>query len=83
MAHALALVANTEQIDAAVLDINLAGDTIYPVAHELVRRAVPIVFATGYNESAILPEFAGAARCEKPIEAHRLIAALAAMRTPR
>lgn len=37
-------------IDAAVLDVNLHGRTIYAVADTLARRGVPIVYATGYGE---------------------------------
>lgn len=80
VAQALALVAGGVQIDGAVLDINLAGDPIYPVAEALNLRAIPMVFATGYDASAILPAFAATTRCEKPLEAHRLVAALKAAR---
>ena len=48
--------------DAAVLDVNLAGDRIYPVADALSRRNVPFVFVTGY--SAGVP--AGRARRAPP-----------------
>ncbi|MBT3071245.1 response regulator [Rhodomicrobium sp. Az07] len=34
--------------DVAVLDINVAGETITPVAEELERRNIPFVFASGY-----------------------------------
>jgi CheY-like chemotaxis protein len=40
-------------IDAAVLDINLAGRPSFPVADPLLRRGVPVIFATGYGD---LPE---------------------------
>jgi hypothetical protein len=35
------------QLDGAILDVNLAGDTCYPLANALRSRGVPIAFATG------------------------------------
>lgn len=46
---ALALV-QTEAIDAAVLDVNVRGERIDPVAHALFERGIPVLFATGYSE---------------------------------
>ena len=40
--------------DAAVLDVNLGGDRVYPVADALSRRNVPFVFVTGYG-TGVLP----------------------------
>src|SRR5262249_55134475 len=40
-------------IDAAVLDINLAGTMVYPVADELVARGIPFVFVTGYGIESV------------------------------
>jgi DNA-binding response OmpR family regulator len=51
MERALA-VAATEQIDAALLDVNIRGSPIDPVADLLRSRGVPMVFATGYGHSA-------------------------------
>lgn len=53
---ALALVEDSgTPIDAAVLDVNLAGREIFPVAEALARRRTPFVFATGYGRAS-LPE---------------------------
>lgn len=41
--------ARTASLDAAVLDINLAGERSYPVADVLKRRGIPYLFATGYG----------------------------------
>ncbi|MCC6918290.1 MAG: GAF domain-containing protein [Alphaproteobacteria bacterium] len=41
--------------DAAVLDVNLGTGTSIPVAEELIRRAIPFVFATGYGDSITIP----------------------------
>jgi DNA-binding response OmpR family regulator len=47
--------ARTEALDAAVLDVDLQGEKIFPVAQALQARDIPFVFATGYHTS-ILPE---------------------------
>ncbi len=40
-----------QPIDAAVLDANLNGRSVIPVAEVLARRGIPFVFATGYGEA--------------------------------
>lgn len=51
---ALALTfAESEALDLAILDVNLAGETIYPVVAALARRGVPFVFSTGYGSAGI------------------------------
>jgi len=42
-----------EEIDAAVLDINLAGEKVFPVADRLDSNHVPFVFASGYGEAGL------------------------------
>jgi CheY-like chemotaxis protein len=46
----------TAQLDAAVLDINVGGAVVFPVADVLGERGVPIIFATGYGSKG-LPEY--------------------------
>lgn len=43
-----------ERIDLALLDVNLGGEKVYPVADVLAERGVPFVFLTGYG-SGLLP----------------------------
>jgi DNA-binding response OmpR family regulator len=58
--------ADRETCDAAVLDVNLAGERIYPVADILSRRNIPFVFVTGYG---VLPgEYASRPRVCKPFK---------------
>jgi len=58
--------ADRERCDAAVLDVNLAGERIYPVADILSRRKIPFVFVTGYG---VLPgEYANRPRLCKPFK---------------
>ena len=42
-------------LDIAVLDVNLSGETSFPIADALRRKGVPFVFATGYGESIAVP----------------------------
>lgn len=40
-------------IDGAILDVNLAGEKVYPVADILAARQIPFVFATGYGSAGL------------------------------
>jgi PAS domain S-box-containing protein len=61
-------VASADDLEAAVLDINLNGELVYPVAEALVTRGVPIVFVTGYGAESIDGRFAEVPVLQKPIE---------------
>jgi CheY-like chemotaxis protein len=50
-------IAATAPIDLAVLDVNLAGRPVYPVAQILRDRQIPFVFSTGYGASGLPDEF--------------------------
>ena len=66
--------------DAALLDANLHGESAVPVAAELHRRGVPIVFISGYDTIDGLPdELAGLPRLSKPILDHTLRDTLATL----
>jgi DNA-binding NtrC family response regulator len=67
------LESNASTVDAAVIDINLGGERAYPLADALALRGIPFVFATGYDVSAIPPQYAAAPRCEKPLDKKRLL----------
>lgn len=69
---ALRLVADGERLDLAVLDINLRGDTVFPVADALRDRRVPFVFATGYDRSSVPSTYGDVPRWEKPFKAEQL-----------
>jgi CheY-like chemotaxis protein len=76
--EAIALIeGDRQQIDAAVLDINLHGKKSYPVADALAARSVKFVFATGYDSGVIEDKYRGYPRCEKPFSWPALVAALA------
>lgn len=46
VAEAMTLSAS-EEIDAAILDINLGGKEVFPVSDQLVQRGIPFIFHTG------------------------------------
>ena len=56
------------QVDAAILDVNLAGETVYSLAEMLTSRKIPFVFATGYGAESIEPRFEHIPVLQKPIE---------------
>jgi CheY-like chemotaxis protein len=65
-------VATREQIDAAVLDINLRGEMVYPLADYLHRRGIPFVFATGYAAKDVPEHFRVFEYLRKPVSARTL-----------
>jgi len=71
--------AREEAVDAAVLDVNLAGERVYPVAQALAERNVPFVFTTGYSHSELPAEHADRPSLAKPFKPAQLINALIAL----
>jgi CheY-like chemotaxis protein len=53
-------------LDGAVLDINLGGEQVYPVAERLKSRGVPFIFSTGYGRTGQAPSFAHIPTLNKP-----------------
>ena len=74
---ALELVWDVFDIDIAVLDINLRGERVYPVAEALRQRGIPFVFATGYDRASLPEAYAQIPLCEKPMEYERISATVA------
>jgi DNA-binding response OmpR family regulator len=68
--------------DAAVLDVNLGGDRVYPVADALSRRNVPFVFITGYGTDVLSGEHAERPRLCKPFKMADLLGKLSSMVAP-
>jgi two-component sensor histidine kinase/DNA-binding response OmpR family regulator len=71
VADAIAAVGR-EDIHGAVLDVNLDGEMVYPVADAVAARGVPFVFVTGYGAEGIDARFAQVPVLQKPIERQML-----------
>ena len=76
VAQALELIDGPAALDIGVLDINLAGEPVYPVADALAARGIPFVLVTGYDGHAIPDRYRDAPRLEKPVEARAVLAVL-------
>ncbi len=72
--------AQSESLDAAVLDVDISGEAIWPVAAELQHRGVPFVFLSALTPLMTFPAlFAAAPRLDKPLEPNRLVRHLSSM----
>jgi DNA-binding response OmpR family regulator len=66
--------AQSESLDAAVLDVNVGGELIWSVADELQRKGVSLLFLSAVSQlTAFPPLFAAAVRLDKPVEQSRLL----------
>jgi len=66
------IAARTEKIDLAVLDVNLAGVKVFPVADALAERGVPFLFLSDYGEHAAPPSHPEWRVCSKPFRPEEL-----------
>ncbi len=65
--------ARAEPCDAAVLDVNLGGDQVFPVAEVLSQRRIPFVFVTGYATNSLPGEHHGRPTIRKPFRNQELL----------
>jgi CheY-like chemotaxis protein len=75
--QALSMVKATEVIDAAILDVNIGGEMIFPVADLLLERNIPCVFSTGYGPIDLDARYPVCRRLNKPYAAEDMAAVLA------
>lgn len=80
VAEALGII---DSVDVAVLDININGEQIWPVADALSARGVPFVLASANcgDPNAIPLAYAGVARFDKPVAMDRLVAKISELAT--
>ncbi|OZI43629.1 response regulator [Bordetella genomosp. 5] len=64
-------------VDAAILDVNLGGQAVFPLADELAARGIPFVFTTGYDASSIPPRFKQVERYVKPYNTAAMLGGIA------
>jgi len=69
------IAANMGSIDVAVLDVNLGGQFVFPIAAQLRREGIPLMFATAYaDDERLFPEeLKDAPRLAKPVLPNALI----------
>ncbi|WP_336355093.1 response regulator [Pseudomonas granadensis] len=58
--------ASVVDVDLAILDVNLAGERVFPAARTLRARNIPFLFSTGYGASGLPEEFADCPVLHKP-----------------
>ncbi len=68
--------ASEDGFDLAILDVNLKGEAVWPVAEKLRQRGVPFVIASGGHVEPPPAEFAAAPMLEKPYTIDRITPAL-------
>ena len=65
-------IVNVVQCDFAVLDVNVGGQLVFPVAQILQERQIPFLFSTGYGASGLPGEFKDRAVLSKPFSIEEL-----------
>ena len=77
------LVAAETKLHAAILDVNLAGARVFPVAAALKERGVPFLFASGYGRAGLEAPWQNHPMIQKPFSVDQLAAALEQAVRPR
>jgi CheY-like chemotaxis protein len=78
ISQALEMVANAAaDFDVAILDVNLRGQPIFPVAEALAQAGKPFVFATGYGAGSLPETWRDRPTLQKPFGAGDVERALA------
>ncbi len=74
-----AKLARESEIDLAILDVNLNGREVYPVADILAERGIPFLFATGYGERGLPSAHQHRPTLQKPFQQDALDRQLATL----
>jgi CheY-like chemotaxis protein len=60
---------DAEAVDGALLDVNLRGRQVFEVLPELIRRKIPVVLTSGYDDATLFPPaFRDLPRISKPFD---------------
>lgn len=65
-----------QTVQIALLDVNLEGEMVFPLAEALADQGVPIIFLTGYDEEVLPPPWRERPHISKPVDPTRLRAVL-------
>ena len=60
-------------VDAAILDINLGGQSVYPVVDLLMAKGVPTAFISGYGAESVDRRYEHIPLMQKPIDRQVLL----------
>jgi len=74
--------AKVDACDAAVLDVNLGGNRVFPVAEVLSHRHIPFIFVTGYGGGNLPEEHHSRPTLRKPFRNDELLNAISALINP-
>jgi DNA-binding response OmpR family regulator len=66
--------------EGALLDVNVAGEQVFPLARMLAAKGVPFLFLTGYGDARLPPEFTGRPVLHKPLAVSKILLAVEALR---
>jgi DNA-binding response OmpR family regulator len=75
--------AQSAEFDLAILDVNLQGRLITPVAELIRARELPIIFATGYGAEGLPEQFRDLSALQKPFQMEALAAMIDEVMGPR
>ena len=73
------LLAQTAAFDLALLDVNVGGRDVAPVAECIEKRGLPILFVSGYGSESLPGPFRGRPVLQKPFEISKLKNAMEAI----
>jgi len=65
-------IAQREAVDVGILDVNINGNEVYPVAEVLAARGIPFVFVTGYGRQGLRAPYRDSPTLQKPFQFHDL-----------
>ncbi len=74
--------AEAGDFDVAILDVNLDGEEVFPVAEILAQRGLPFVFVTGYGERSLAEPYGNRPALQKPFQSEQLKNTLADLLAP-
>ena len=76
LSQAMDFLASGPDIDLALLDLNLNGESSAPIADHLLAAGVPVLFVSGYGRRGLAERFADCPVLQKPYDEQKLAEAL-------
>ena len=73
---AVALLEREAAPDGAILDVNLGGEPVFPLADHLIARGIPLIFTTGYDPATLPARYLHVPTCSKPFTTARVTEAI-------